>query len=1060
MASRKTHSERSSGQSVLMLLFCFFLSGTAGLIYQIAWTRALSLLFGHTTYAVATVLAIFLGGLALGSATLAKYGERSVNAVALYAWLELAIAAAGLLSFLGLAAVRAMYLSSAQTGSASSPFSLLIRILGAAIVLLPPTFLMGGTFPILICGVTRHLRELTRSISRFYASNTLGAAIGALVAGFLLLPTIGLRLTIVVAVLVNAIAGLVALKFSSRAAAPAGVPRASLPTQPPSTKSVPTGFGRSNALLLSAFVVVGATAISYEISWTRLLSTMLGSSTYAFTIMLATFLAGIAFGSLVFEKWSATHTVALSLFSDTQTITALASVFFLLLFGQLPGFIPPILESTGNSFAGLLLAQLTVSALAMFPAALVFGFNFPLVVALVAENRKDSSQPGQDVGRAYAANTSGAILAALLVGFILLPKIGSFRVVALTAIVNLLLAMFLAMRGRPRTVAVTAAQLVTLAVIAFLGFSSHFHDKALASFSAVLYGSYHQNRLTLQEIAGTEDVVFFKDGLNATISVTRSEDYVALKTNGKVDASTIDTSTQLLLGHLGAVFHPHPRRVLIIGFGGGMTASAIARYPDVETIDCVEIEPAVLDAANHLERLNRGVLRDRRLHIIYDDARNFVQTAREPYDLIISEPSNPWIAGVAALYTSEFYAAVRAHLAADGMFVQWVQAYGLQGADFRMILATLNPHFADVSLWRSADRDFLVLARAGRAPLNFDRSREFWTSSALQADFGALHLTQPEAWPVYFRLSDSGVRSLALGARINTDDLTRLEYSAPRSVLYDPLAQSLSGLIEQHENALLPPGLPEADRKIALLASAESAADLRSLRTKKYLEAVGPEADPQLMNVLSARVALLEHHPAEAIARLLKIPSDVTNLYKKDYWLAKAYLEAGQVAQAQSEIRAALAGNPGDEAALETGVEIYRASGDWVSAVAIEKRLLTAQPEPSAANYCALGDLELRAGDRASAERSLKAGLAVDSYSFLCHRDLGELERAAGKYEEARSDLEFVVKYFPEADAKTFASLALACKALGRRQDADDVLRKGRRIFPEDVFLQNFKLPN
>jgi len=1058
MASRKTRSD--SDQSVAILLFCFFLSGAAGLIYQVAWSKSLSLLFGHTTYAVATVLAIFLGGLAFGSATLAKYGERSANAVALYAWLELGIAAAGLLSFLGLAAVRALYLSTYQASSGSSLFFVGIRILGAAIVLLPPTFLMGGTFPILIRGVTRHSGELRRRISRFYACNTLGAVIGTLAAGFLLLPTIGLRLAIVVAVLCNAIAGLIALRFAARVRPPASVPYAPISAKQPSRTHVPARTPVSTNLLLIAFAVVGATAIAYEISWTRLLSTMLGSSTYAFTLMLATFLAGIALGSLLFEKWNATRPAALSLFSDTQSITALASVFFLLLFEQLPSFIPPILQATGNSFSGLLLAQLTVSALAMFPAALVFGFNFPLVVALVVENRKDGSQPGQDVGRAYAANTFGAILAALVVGFILLPKLGSFRLVALTAIVNLLLAIFLSMRGRPRPLAVSAAQLATLGFIAIVGFSSHFHDKALASFSAVLYGSYHQNRLTLHEIASTEDVVFLEDGLNATISVTRSEDYVALKTNGKVDASTIDTSTQLLLGHLGAVFHPHPRRVLIIGFGGGMTASAIARYPDVETIDCVEIEPAVLDAATHLERLNRGVLRDPRLHITYDDARNFVQTARQPYDLIISEPSNPWIAGVAALYTSEFYAAVRAHLAAGGMFVQWVQAYGLQVDDFRMILATLNPHFADVSLWRSADRDFLLLARAGASPLNFDRSRQFWTNPALQADFRELHLTQPESWPVYFRLADSGVRSLALGARINTDDLTYLEYSAPRSVLYDPQAQSLTALIEQHENSLLPPSLSEADRSRALMASAESAADLESLRTKKYLEAAGPGANPHFLNVLSARVALLENHPTEAIAMLSKIPSAYANRYRKEYWLSRSYLQTGQVAQAQSLIGAVLLRDPGDQSALQTAVEIYRASRDWASAIAAEKLLLTAQPEPSAANYCTLGDLELRAGDRASAERSFRAGLAVDSYSFLCHRDLGELERAAGKNEEARSNLEFVVKHFPEADAKTFASLALAYQALGRNQSADEVLRKGKRIFPEDVFLRNFRLPN
>src|SRR5205823_12818444 len=188
------------------------------------------------------------------------------------------------------------------------------------------------------------------------------------------------------------------------------------------------------------------------------------------------------------------------------------------------------------------------------------------------------------------------------------------------------------------------------------------------------------------------------EGVNDSVAVVRSDNSVALRVNGKADASTGDARTQLLLGHLGAAFHPAPRRVLIIGFGGGMTASAVARYPDVEQIDCVEIEPAVVRAAPYLKTLNRGVLNDSRLHIIFDDARNFLLTSRQQHDLIISEPSNPWIAGIATLFTKEYYAAVRQRLAPGGMFVQWVQSYSLAPADLRMIIGSLAPHFPEVTL--------------------------------------------------------------------------------------------------------------------------------------------------------------------------------------------------------------------------------------------------------------------------------------------------------------------------------------------------------------------------
>jgi len=209
-------------------------------------------------------------------------------------------------------------------------------------------------------------------------------------------------------------------------------------------------------------------------------------------------------------------------------------------------------------------------------------------------------------------------------------------------------------------------------------------------------------------------------------------------------------NTQILLGDLAGVLHPNPRRILIIGFGGGMTAFAISRFPEVEQIDCVEIEAAVLRAAPYLARLNRGVLRDPRLHLILDDARNALLTSRQQYDVIISEPSNPWIAGVATLFTEEFYSAAAKHLAPGGMFVQWVQGYSLEPSDLRVILATITPHFSNVTLWHSAGADFLILARNQGGSLDFSRARALWSNARVKEDFSSLQITCPESWPYIF----------------------------------------------------------------------------------------------------------------------------------------------------------------------------------------------------------------------------------------------------------------------------------------------------------------------
>src|SRR5882762_173605 len=306
----------------------------------------------------------------------------------------------------------------------------------------------------------------------------------------------------------------------------------------------------------------------------------------------------------------------------------------------------------------------------MLPAAIVFGFNFPAVTLLIAGPQSAStSGHGAVVGRAYGWNTLGAILGATATGFWLLPRLGSFHLLAATAAANLVLAAVLSVASIPRRLFSFALNAALLIAVGFIGFSSYFYDPAVAAFNTVMYWNLYDRPLTLRENAHLVDIVYFADGLNSTISVARTEDYISLRTNGKVDASNHDVTTQRLLGHLGALAHS-PRRVLLIGFGSGMTASALASSPELERLDVVEIEPAVINAAPLLTQLNRNVLHDPRVHVTLDDARNFLFTTRERYDLIVSEPSNPWIAGVATLFTREFYRAAQARLAPGGALVQ------------------------------------------------------------------------------------------------------------------------------------------------------------------------------------------------------------------------------------------------------------------------------------------------------------------------------------------------------------------------------------------------------
>jgi spermidine synthase len=1040
------------------LLVCFFLSGAAGLIYEIAWTKSLGLLFGHTVYANATVLAVFMAGLAAGSAWLGSKSERTIRPIALYGWIELGVAATGTLSLAGLAALRWLYYIVCPLLSRSPVSLLTLRFMGAVLILIVPSFLMGGTLPILLRGMTpcgrKGSTQIGRSVSRLYWVNTLGAVAGTISAGFVLLPALGLRLSVMFAVLLNAAAGGVALRLSRRFQTIISGPSPNeVRSTTPAKLKIDLAKPFPIAFLLAAFGLVGATAMSYEISWARLLATTLGSSTYAFTLMLAMFLLGIAAGSILYERWSARHTPSLATFARTQTFTSVAALLFLVFFRELPQVLPPILKITHGSFSGLVLGQFVAAALAMLPAATVFGFNFPAVVALIAGFPGEDDHPGQATGSAYAANTCGAIIGAVCTGFFLVPWLGSFRVVAVAAAMNLFLGIALELWSKPRR---NVAQLVNVALIVCVvgvGWSSWFYDRGLASFGTVLYWNFHDAALTLEEAANTEDVVFLKDGLNATISVSRRDSYLALKTNGKVDASSVDAITQILLGDLGAIFHEHPRKVLVIGFGGGMTASALSRFPEVERIDCIEIEPAVLRAAPYLEQLNRGVLRDARLRLILDDARNTLLTSREQYDLIVSEPSNPWIAGVATLFTDEFYAAARKRLAPGGVFVQWVQGYSLEPSDLQMILATIAPHFIDLTLWHSAGADFLILARTESAPLDFSRARTLWSQPQLQEDFSTLRLSRPESWPAYFSLDDSEVRALAAGGDRNTDDRTLLEYRAPRAMVGETRTAELMALVRRFQNGLLPVELNASERRAALEAAAESSFDLHMDRSAEYVHALDAETPTTSLEIVRGRLALRETRIAEAITHFNRATMLEPQSVKAMYWLALAKHAIPGDSEGDTILTRILQGDPKNQLALASRVEFARERRDWRASAQAQVEHVAAMKELPASELCMLGDLWARAGNLAAAEEALRAGLQREAYSYMCHRELGEIDRLKGRMAAAQENLEFVVRFYPEADSGTYLSLALVYRAQGHPDRAREILGKGQRIFPNDPLI-------
>jgi spermidine synthase len=1040
-------------RSLLPIWICFFLSGAAGLIYQVAWSKALALIFGHTAYAIATVLAVFMGGLAAGSAFFGRWSKSRTEPILLYSRIEFLAGALGALSLAGLAAVRFLFVAGYSHIGSTPALLLALKFFGAAIVLFLPTFLMGGTLPVLVYGVTRNRAELAGRVSQLYWVNTLGAFVGTLLAGFVLLPALGLRLTVAVAVVLNIAAGLIAWRIKIDPESPPRRARDIAPTKT-SAKQLQQQVGPRFLLIL--FAVVGATAFAYEIAWTRLLAIEIGSSTYAFTLILAAFLAGTVIGSVIFQRSSrGSRQVTVTTFSRTQTWIGFAALAALVLFHWIPSVIPPLLRSTEQTFGGLVLAQAVTCALTVLPMATVFGFNFPAVLVLLGGATETNTGGASVIGRAYAANTFGAIGGSLIAGFVLVPWLGSFRVIAATAAVNILLAVVLECFWPPLRIPSLAVNFACLVLALLLGFSLFFRNQSLQSLSAALYGNTFQGRLTLQEIAATNDLVFSAEGVNDSIAVIRSDNYEALRINGKVDASTGDARTQLLLGHVGAVFHPAPRRVLIIGFGSGMTVSAVARYPDVERIDCVEIEPAVIRASPYLQTLNRGVLSDPRLNLIFDDARNFLLTSRDKYDLIISEPSNPWIAGIATLFTTEFYDAVRHRLAPGGMFVQWVQAYSLAPDDLRMIVGTLAPHFPELTLWRGEGPDLLLLGRTDPTPFEFNRLRALWHLPALRKDFESVEVRQPEGLVAYFLLDDPAVRELAKGSVLNTDDRTLLEYHAPQTLLARDLFAANQEMIAQARTGPLPTNLENSEAQRALQAGVQTALDLNDTpNAQRFVTALKSHPESVATDIAQGRLALAEGQLAGAKENLEAALRLDPNSADAMQWLAIAESRNGEATKARLLVDEILKNHPDNLAALNDEIEFAADREDYRVALIAQLARMKVEGDPPASEYCRLGAIWIKLGNLSEAEPALLRGAAKDSYSYACNLELGELYRQTGRLSQAQKHLEKVVRFYPDSDVTIYTSLAGVYFSLGDKKSAQETLRKGRRIFPDDADLQ------
>jgi len=894
------------------LVAACLLSGAAALVYQVLWTRQLTLLLGHTVAAVSTVLATFMGGLGLGSALAARALPRTAPSArpGAYALLELGIAGCALaFPFL------------LRTGL--PPLAL------GVLLLLAPTLLMGATLPLLTALASARTETAGRVAGTLYAANTLGAVAGSLACVFLLLPRLG----------VWRWRPATAATATPDSAAPPGRKRgkaAARDSGPVEDETLPA------PAVLAVLALSGLGALADEVAWSRALVLLIGPTAYAFAFILAAVITGIALGS-------AAAAAAISLWRRPSTVLALveaaaaaASLAVVVVIGRAPVTVGEIVRANADRIDRLMALEFAgVLALLGLPCVF-FGAAFPIAVQLLA---RVAGGAGPAAARVYAWNTAGAVLGAVLAGFVVLPRFG-IRTTLLAAAGAHALAGALALAGRTPARRWAAAGLVAAFALAAAKLPPW--DRELLSGGVYKYAVYAEPDRIEEELRAGE-LAYYREGAEVTVSVKRLGGTLSLAVDGKVDATSGgDMLTQRLLAHLPLLLHPSPREACVIGLGSGVTAGSALAH-SLRRLDAIEISSEVVEAARLFGRFNRGALDDPRLRVRVADGRNHLLLTHRRYDVIISEPSNPWMAGVSSLFTRDFFLLARSRLAPGGVFCQWAHIYNMHPRDLRTVVAGFTDAFPASALFLVNEGDVLLIGGHPALPsVEVGSLARRMAEPPVREDLVEVEVRSVGGLATLYALGGDALVRFAGDVPRHTDDRPRLEFSAPR-YLHADTARENHGLILGAARGALPPPPLAAFARLGLAPSPGA-----KLERARMLERAGSpgwaldlyrEALEQTHIDLEAyeglvRTALKSGQAADA-ERFLSQQAGSAAPVPALIALGLLHHNLDRPAQALEALATASAADPRNVRALLIGAEVQQASGNVDAAEALAQAVLS-----------------------------------------------------------------------------------------------------------------------
>ncbi len=715
MRGREPRTPAGTDWPLWISIVLFAGSGFSALVYEIVWFELLELVVGSSAISLGILLGTFMGGLCLGSLLLPRLVPRGSHPFRVYALLELGIAALGVLVFFAVPLIGGLY-----TGSdAHGLWGVFLRAAFAAVCLLPPTLLMGATLP----AIARWVEATPRGVGWlgvFYGSNIAGGILGCLLAGFYLLRVHDAAVATTVAAITNVVVSAIAWTLARRSTAHAPPPEMAATAAP-----APSG----NAAIYVAIALSGLCALGGEVVWTRLLSLLLGATVYTFSIILAVYLMGLGIGSSLGAAIARSSPHPRRALGVCQALLALAIAWSAYMLSRSLPYWPVAPSLTRDPWIGFQL-DIVRCLWTLLPATVLWGASFPLALAAAARGQ----DPGRLVAGVYAANTVGAIAGALGFSFFVIPSFGTQvaqqALVALSAVVGLALLApgawppWMSMARGLRAAGLVAAALLAAWLVARVPAI----PEALIALGR--YVAFRHAPGNPPANGGHDpNVLYVGEGLTQSVVVSSNGRVRIFHVSGKIEASTTpkDMRLQRMLGHIPALVHPEPRSVLIVGCGAGITAGTFALYPSISRIVICEIEPLVpKKVAPFFAAENYDIVSDPRVEIVYDDARHYILTTREKFDVITSDPIHPWVKGSAALYSQDYFALVKRHLNSGGVVTQWVPLYQASEPTVKGEIATFFESFPNGSLWANNDRsqgndhDLVLLGTDGPTRIDLD----------------------------------------------------------------------------------------------------------------------------------------------------------------------------------------------------------------------------------------------------------------------------------------------------------------------------------------------------